>query len=310
MEFKKFMSIWLILTMCVSAVMFVAPHFQKETNIQTTKPTHFSVVWKGFAPHDWGGNNYSNQTSDYYFCINDLAASVLQMNIALRIQNFENRTLWFRIEPYSAPTGWNITAYNIGQINVDTTYDFVYSNLAKAKPSSISQGELIDNVTLAVKAFNDAGLTQFYSQDTFTVRYHFIDRTAPVWNVHIDNFDDGTGQGWGAGGYWDGGGIQLYGIYRSWPCSLRTGSDYHFYKTFDTTGPYNTAYLIFALYHDAGNQISISIGGVNVFVADTNPGGLGSKWYQYTIPLPISVSFQLIINNINGYLDDVYLIKK
>jgi len=310
MKFKKFISIWLIgvvaLTMALVAVGTHASRLSSPDSTQgsvASSYSHFCVVWQGFVPVDYWSNSYSNQTPDYYFCINDLNVSILQMNIALRIQNYENRTLWYTIGPYTTPpAGWTVTTLNIGQINQYATDDFVYSNLARVKPTSIPQGELVENISLVVKAFNDAGLTQFYSQDTFNVTYHFIDRTATVWTVHEDNFDDGTGDGWG--GYGDY--VAKFSICRSYPCSFSIDGGVS--KTFDTSGPYSEAYLIFALYHNPNDPMIVSVNGVTVYVEDSNVGPTG--WYQYTVSLPISGSVIVSIGNAYGYLDNVYLISK
>lgn len=307
MSFKSFILIYMVIVAGFSGIIGMVYRIKSPDN-QATKPHHFSVVWKGFNPNNPA---YSNETADYYICINDLQASVLQMHMAFQIQNNENYSFWFMIDQYQTPpTGWNITSYCIGTVPVDTSTTFVYSNLARVKPSSIPSGTTTETIALVVKAYYDSLYTQFYSQDNFTVQFHFIDRTASVWTtLQYNNFDDGTAQGW-TGPY---AGIisSPDSRYRSYPCSFATGGlrgywGYNLDKTFDTTGPFTEVYLIFALWHSGGDDMSIYINGVMVFKPDLNTGI--TTWYQYVIPLPRSASVGLSIQNVNACLDDVYVI--
>lgn len=304
MSFKRFMLIWAIMIATAFLTVSFLPRIQTSQTSQTTKAHHFSVVWKGFNPNN---PTYSNQTPDYYICINDLQASVLQMHMAFQIQNSENNSFWFMIDQYQTPpVGWNITSYCIGNVPIDTSATFVYSNLARVKPSSIPSGSMTETVALVVKAYYDSFYTQFYSQDNFTVQFHFIDRTSSVWTtLQYNNFDDGTLQGWGS--YY--GGVIVGSPnypYRSWPDSFMI---YQIYKTFDTTGPFTEVYLIFAFWHSGYSDISIEINGVTVFKPDLTEGA--NTWYQYIIPLPVSASVCVsILSSDWGYLDDVYVIAR
>jgi hypothetical protein len=303
MGFKTFVAIYLSIVIVVSAFVIVAaPRLQTRNE---TAANHFSVVWGGYRPP------YNNGTPDYYVCINNLLASVLQMNIALKVQNFENSSYYFCVDKYEdPPTGWNVTPYQYGSIGIDQTVEFVYSNLAREKPASIPSGKMTETINLAVKAYYDAGYTSLYSQDNFTVQYHFIDIDSTSWvRKTCDNFDDGTWQGWGAPGYYPY--LENYGNYRSWPTSAHTGAysgGYCFEKAFDTAGPYTEAYLVFALYRDGSNDVLIDINGVTMYRPDKISSGM--RWYQHVIRLPISSSVSVRITGIDGNLDDAYLIAK
>jgi len=305
------MSIWFLVAIIIPAVASVVPRGQKIME-STTQRHHFSVVWKGFSP------SYGNQTPDYYICINDLNASTLQMNIALHIQNFENNSYYFMITQYQTPpTGWSITPYYVGQINVDQGLDFVYSNLAREKPSSIPQGEITETISLVVKAYYDSSYINLYSQDNFTVNFNFIDRLSTSWTImQYNNFDDGTPQGWTCQTYhgypiwgwvqdWQ---IQSYNIYRSWPNSIHTGDSNYLQKTFDTTGPFTESYLISAFYHNGAEDLTIYVNGSPAYKVDLARSGV--TWYQYCIPLPLSRTVDVSINCFSGNLDDVYLIAR
>jgi hypothetical protein len=304
MNLKRFTSIWTIIMFATFLTVSYLPRTQTGKPIETANAHHFSVVWKGYNP-----DYYSNQTPDYYICINDLQASVLQMNIAFEIQNYENNSFWFMIDQYQTPpVGWNITSYLIGNIPVDGSTTFVYSNLTRVKPSSIPSGSMTETIALVVKAYYDSSYTQFYSQDNFTVQFHFIDRTSSAWTtLQYNNFDDGSNQGWSAD--WGGNVVSVPSPCRSWPNSFGTPGYSYYDKTFDTAGPFTEVYLIFALWHSGGDDMYILINGVTVFRLDLTNGA--STWYQYIIPLPVSASVDVSIVFLSGsFLDDVYVIAK
>jgi len=295
---------------------------------QSHKPiedsNHFSVQWMGFSPTD-----YSNLYPDYYICINDLAESTLTMQIALQILNQEAYGYYFLIEQNSAPpAGWTISTFYIGYIDVDETLTFVYSDIERTKPGSISGGVLTESVDLVAKAYWDSSYTNLYSQDNFAVTFNFIDRTAAVWNqLYNSDFDDASVQGWSHIG--SGNLIVSSTYYRSFQYSLRLysndvwGAAYR--KSFDVTGPYAEAYLIFSLrstnweYPVSGYGITprISFDGTTYFRPDVIPST--DKWYQFIIPIPVGTSTQVDIYAVcrddtafkhYAYLDDVFLIAK
>jgi len=295
-----------------------------RSNGEYSEEPRFSVRWMGFCP------TYNNQTPDYYICINDLKDDYLTMHIAMQIQNFENSSYWFLIESFTAPpTGWTVTTYYIGFINIDQTITFTYSNINRTKPTSIPEGRITESINLVVRAYHDSSYTNLYSQDNFTVQFHFLDLTSPAWTMlHNDNFDDGTAQGWhaqkqGSGGY---AGPEPYTYYRSWPYSLRVTNDYrydsycNFYKDFVTNGSLNEVYLVYSILsgrwtqHDRG---AVYINEVVYFQSDVSPST--GTWYQVAIPLPLNQSSRVRIPVIevewlsgtySAYLDDVYVVGK
>lgn len=294
MKFTTFLVIYLSIILSVSA--FVLAYSRNETKVDVTKPAHFSVVWKGFQP------SYGNQTEDYYICINNLKETTLRMNIALKIQNFENYSYWFMIDQYETPpTGWNIAPYYIGRINVDTATTFVYSNLTREKPSSIPEGKLTETVNLVVKAFWNDTYTNLYSQANFTVRCHFIDLTSTAWTVlYHYTFDDGTSQGWYGGNL----GIEYYNRYRSWPCCLV--SNWGVSTSINTNGPYTEAYIVLPMM--TGTQLlCLDINGQRRYESDVNPGS--TAWHQVTAPLPVGAT--TTVGTPGGCcLDEIYVVAK
>jgi hypothetical protein len=299
-SFKSFIAVWIILV-SGGALLFVglSSKLQNVKNVEVGQ-NHFSVVWKGFQP------TYSNQTPDYYICINNLKDTTLRMRIAMKIQNFEDNGYWFLIGPYgSPPSEWTIENYQIGFIRIDETKEFIYE-VSRTKPSSIPEGIRTESIHLVVKAFRDPSYSNLYSQDDFIVTFHFIDLTSTaIGFLAYDNFDDGTTQGWSSS---FGGAVDSYRYYRSWPNSFRFYYDAS--KTFQTAGCIN-AYIIFSLYFGVSDTLSISINGQKMFETDVPVNQAG--WYQFAVPLLTDTNSRVTIDpssSASFYLDDVYVITK
>ncbi len=297
--FKKFVVGWVIVVAIGSLLIGIASRIKNAENVEV-KQNHFSVIWKGFQP------TYSNQTPDYYICINNLKDITLRMHIAMKIQNFEDRGYWFLIGPYgSPPPDWTVEDYQIGFIRIDETKEFVY-DVVRVKPLSIPEGIRAETIHLVVKAFRDPAYTDLYSQDDFTVKFYFIDLTSTaIGFLDVDNFDDGTSEGWWGDSY---PGVDSYRYYRSWPNSFRFS--YSASKTFATAGCIN-AYMIFSLYFPASDNLVIQVNGQTMFATDVPINEAG--WYQFAIPLVTDTNSYVSIDpqtSYTFYLDDVYVITK
>jgi len=296
-SFKSFIAVWIILV-SGGALLFVglSSKLQNVKNVEVGQ-NHFSVVWKGFQP------TYSNQTPDYYICINNLKDTTLRMRIAMKIQNFEDNGYWFLIGPYgSPPSEWTIENYQIGFIRIDETKEFIYE-VGRTKPSSIPEGIRTESIHLVVKAFRDPSYSDLYSQDDFIVTFHFIDLTSTsIGFLAYDNFDDGTSQGW------SGGSVSSYSCYRSWPSSFYFSYSDVPTKTFATAGCTN-AYMVFSLYFTGSGGLVIYINNQLMFCTDVPISQAG--WYQFAIPLLIQTNSKVSIDSGPAcYLDDVYVITK
>lgn len=314
-DLKRFLAVYLSVMVSVSAFAVVVGSMSEKMNAvprSDQSKNHFSVVWMGFQP------SYNNSYADYYICINDLKDDILKMKISLRIQNFENTSFWFSIGSYtSPPAGWTVDTLYIGLIGIDATKDFVYSNVTRARPDSISQGRVTESVELVVKAYYDPSYLNFYSQANFSVRFHLIDITSPDWvTLYHDNFDDGTNQGWQSVGPADYFAVESYTYYRSWPNSLKISSypsySSSYLKRFDTTGPYAEAYLVYSIRSTWGGFGQIDLNGTTYFKPDLQPAT--DTWYQVAIPLPLSkvteAKIYAVYSSTDAWLDEVYVVAK
>lgn len=296
--FKKFMAIW-ILTVTTCLVLVIGWTAVNHPNVATeVERSHFSVVWKGFKP------TYSDAYPDYYICINNLKDDFLKMYIQLKIENYENVSLYFMIDKYTAPpTGWFVGPQYFGLVSItDPIKTFTYYNIYRAKPTAIPEGSLHESVELVVKAYLDEAYKQFYSQANFTVNFHFIDVTSPAWTrVEYYSFDDGTTQGWsGANVHW-------WTYYRSWPCSIYPSWGQP-YKNIDMIGNYSEAYLVAAiLTYATGPQVYLD--DQLCFAPDIPTAGAWT-WYQIAIPLPLNKVTTKVTIAGASYLDDIYIVAK
>lgn len=332
-----------ILVLSVSLAFYAAPSLFRQTpSSSSTNPSstgsprhHFSVRWMGFSP------NYNNSYPDYYVAVNDAEPNPLVLQIALQIKNQENSSYYFRIEQYSAPpSGWTVDPLDIGLINVDQTKDFTYTVL-RSRPTSIPSGIITEPINLVVKAFYDIYGT-LYSQDNFNVTYHFLDVSASSWAfLDHDNFDDGSVQGWSAGGichyYYAPGDappslVISTDYYRSFPYSTQlgciradnanriNGATIFYEKNFTVPAIYHEAYLVYSLRSPDLSTEAVYFDGLKSFEPDVSP--IPNNWYQVAIPLKVShgtfavsmtavrIQFEVSGSNVSAYLDDVFVVAK
>jgi len=312
-SFKRFMAVWFGIVIAATLLMSGASIWlsnqdtvAEKTNASDSGDNHFSVVYRGFI------SDYSTSYPDYYITINELKDDPLRMYLQIYLQNQEASGYYFMIDQYETPpAGWTIVPSFIDFIGVDAYQPYTYSNIYRLKPASIPAGEFNETINLVVKAYHDSSYTDFYSQDNFTVTYHFIDRTAPAWTViEYDSFDDGNKEGW------SGNGISVStDYYRSFRYSLRSAAYQQaaFSKSFSIVSPYTKGYLICPIRVSAYSaETRIDIDGQTAFKSDS--GTLVNAWCQYSIPLhfgPSSVSIILSHSStVNAYMDDVYVIAK
>jgi hypothetical protein len=275
--------------------------------------THFSVRYRGFLPA------YDNSYPDYYVAINNLAASTMQMSVRLFIQNQESSGYYFEVDKNGTPpSGWTINPYQLGQIPVDGTKDFVYSQMWRIVPTSISAGELIETVYLAVRAYYDSSYMNLYSQDFLNITYHFIDYKAAVWTtLYQDTFDDGTTQGWSGGGVFEVS-TAYYRSFRYSLCTVSLSGEFqtaYYTKTFSVPPQYSEAYLILAIRcaNWAADFPTISLDGTLYFRPDMTPSN--DIWYQFVIPLHAGstvIRLDVAPSNVAtvAYMDDAYVFAK
>jgi hypothetical protein len=265
----------------------------------------------GYSMANDSGLSYS---TDYSVCINGLNDDPLQLFVLVDFENLEPYTGYFRLESSGIPpAGWVVKPLDLGWIyfHGGTSVSFP---VTRSNPSSIAQGESIEQINLAVKGYADYELTDLRSQRNFTVTYHLIDCRSSVWTVlENDTFDATSTEGW------TGPGLSVSPkYYLSFPYSLRSrvgtlSQGWSYSKSFQIN--YSTAYLICPIISNNGFS-SINIDGKTCFAVTS---GAKEEWCQLTIPLGRGSTTVLIFGSPTSdlpddyglaYMDDVLLIAK
>lgn len=270
---------------------------------------HSGIV-VGYSMANDSGLSYS---TDNYVCINGLNDDPLQLCVLVDFENLEPYTGYFRLESSGIPpAGWVVKPLDLGWIYFHGGTGVSFP-VTRSNPSSIAQGESVEQIKLTVRGYADYELTDLHSQRNFTVTYHFIDRMSSVWTVlEKDTFDAST-EGW------TGLGLSVSPkYYLSSPYSLKSrvgtlSQGWSYSKSFQIN--YSTAYLICPIISNNGFS-SIKIDGKPRFAVTS---GAEEELCQLTIPLgrgstTVSI-FGFPTGDLPGdhglaYMDDVFLIVK
>lgn len=123
----------------------------------------------------------------------------VKLSLTARYFNYDNVTLYFQITGSAA--GYTFGTVNLGSLGSGLN---AYNNLdqfaSRAKPSagSLPSGELQETITLTLSAFTDSGYTTLKWTFSRTVTVYWINSADLAFSVdELDNFDDGTVDGWG-----------------------------------------------------------------------------------------------------------------
>jgi len=122
----------------------------------------------------------------------------VKLGITIRYFNHDDVGLYFQIT--GSGTGYTFGTVNLGLLASGTN---AYKNLdefaSKAKPSAgdLPSGEKEENITLTLKAYTDSGYTDLKWTFERIVTVHWINSADAAFTVDaLNNFDDGTVQGW------------------------------------------------------------------------------------------------------------------
>jgi hypothetical protein len=124
----------------------------------------------------------------------------VKLGITIRYFNYDDVGLYFQIT--GSGTGYTFGTVNLGLLASGAN---AYINLdefaSRAKPSTgdLPNGEMEENITLTLKAYTDSGYTNLKWTFERVVTVHWINSADAAFTVNeLDNFDDGTVQGWSA----------------------------------------------------------------------------------------------------------------
>jgi|GEM_PF-5253699 len=124
----------------------------------------------------------------------------VKLGLTIRYFNHDDVDLYFQIT--GSGTGYTFGTVNLGLLASGAD---AYKNLdefaSRAKPSAsdLPNGEKEENITLILKAYTDSGYTNLKWTFERVVTVHWINSADPAFTVDVlNNFDDGTVQGWAA----------------------------------------------------------------------------------------------------------------
>jgi hypothetical protein len=259
-----------------------------------------------------------------YHDIASLPDPVIQ-GITIRFFNYDDVSLYFKIA--GSGTGYTFTPANLGLLASGAN---AYKNLdqfaSRARPTSaqLPSGEMMESIVLTLTAYTDAGYTNLKWTFNRTVTVIWLNSGDAAFTLdELDNFDDGTVQGWAA----DYNVAVVTDYVLSVPYSLRTDRQggganpysitLNAYKQF-TTPNKNEVYAIFDI-RNSGNASTDFLKSISIVKDSTVLSYLGNaydtahvdyvpqnKWIRIIVPLPKSTTFTLHIWA-NWLCDDHYV---
>ncbi len=277
----------------------------------------------------------------FYCDLRDVTDPVY-LGLGTWIFNHDSVTLYMQVT--GSGTGWTIGSTNLGSLLAGNNFRKEIGRFAsKAKPS----GETTDTITVTLNAYTDGGYSNLKWTFEKSVEVFFFDSTDPSWTTdELDNFDDGTVQGWGCYRRDVGENCGFVGycrvnstVSRSPPNSLQkycnntsaSGDDVEgFYKTF--TLPDKDLVLMIADVYFVGNATSVRgfyLSHGNTLIPLLLENGVEinscfndtpkSTWVRLIARLPRNITEQLRVGykclhgawaNVRFYMDDFKIISR
>lgn len=256
-----------------------------------------------------------------YHDIASLPDPVIQ-GISIRYFNYDDVSLYFKIS--GTGTGYTSTPVNLGLLASGAN---VYKNLdqffSRARPTAaqLPNGEMMENVVLKLEAYTDAGYTILKWTFNRTVTVIWLNSGDAAFTLTmLNNFDDGTVDGWAGTNY--GLGNWSFAIASDYvlsvPYSLKdtysgihSGSDpfefYHeFHKSITTPAAKTENYAIIDIRLGStetnypkniqvlnGSTLLLRVGQPYDTVASAYVPD--ARWLRIVVPLPVNTTFTLSI---------------
>jgi len=253
--------------------------------------------------------------------------STVKLGLTIRYFNHDDVDLYFQIT--GSGTGYTFGTVNLGLLASGAN---AYQNLdefaSRAKPSAsdLPNGEMEENITLTLKAYTDSGYSNLKWTYERIVTVHWINSADAAFTVDVlNNFDDGTVQGWAVANELNNSGSLAIGVVTDYvlstPYSCRmhqssSSSDQlvraRLYKSF-TTPNRTTVYAIANIrtYPRDPSYPAYPNYNKNLIIKNTDTtllyiGRLGdsvlenyfpeSKWMRLVVPLPANttVAFRIV----------------
>jgi len=115
-----------------------------------------------------------------------------KLGTTVRIFNYDSVTLYMRVD--GSATGWTFTSNDLGALTAGADF---YRNLDRFGERAKPAAAVTETITVRLRAYTDAGYTVLKWTFTRTISVVFIKSDDGSWTQdYLDNFDDGTVQGW------------------------------------------------------------------------------------------------------------------
>jgi len=116
----------------------------------------------------------------------------IYLGVEVRIFNYDDVALYMRVDGYA--TGWTFTSNDFGSV---ASGGNIYRNIdnfgTRAKPAAPAE----EDITIRLRAYTDAGYTNLKWTYERVVHVVYIKSDDGSWTQDVlNNFDDGTVQGW------------------------------------------------------------------------------------------------------------------
>ena len=257
----------------------------------------------------------------------------VKLGLTVRIFNYDEVFLYMKVDGYNG--SWSFTPNELGAVSSGTDR---YFNLdvfgTRARPAS----ETSDIITVRLRAYTDSGYSDLKWTFERSIEVSFIKSNDGSWTLdELDNFDDGTVQGWSAGGAGTPTLLAVTDYVLSPPYSLRGGNNRYassnwlwINKTFSTPDKAMVFAVADVRYgYNVGsaqrNRVTITVDGVTrLYLGSTSDAAALSvpwnRWMRLVFPLPPNSTPEIRLRmdaetNVWGWtiyewLDDFQIISK
>jgi len=116
----------------------------------------------------------------------------VKLGLVVRIFNYDEANLFMKVD--GSHVNWTVTTKSLSQVLPGTNAYFNLDQFAsRAKPTS----ETVETITVRLRAYTDVGYTDLKWTFERNITVYFIKTDDGSWTLdELDNFDDGTVQGW------------------------------------------------------------------------------------------------------------------
>lgn len=119
----------------------------------------------------------------------------VKLGLTVRVFNYDNVSLYMKVDGYNA--SWSFTSNELSVLGSGSNK---YYNLDEFGTKTRPASETSDTITVRLRAYTDSGYTNLKWTFERSVTVFFIKSDDGSWTLdELDNFDDGTVQGWAVG---------------------------------------------------------------------------------------------------------------